>query len=195
MRCVLVIGRSNVGKTLFCIHFAEYLGLSKLIWKIQQPSGQLENKRLTVPQAETTLTDASPHFTRCLQSVEIDVPKRKVDCRLMLTDSTGLTDGIHSDTGLRYAMAQTLEALLQADVILHMVDAAQSAWEPLDEQIYLYGRTCDAYLVLANKIDLPAAKRGYRQLTRRLSSTRILPISALYGKGFREVKQYVWRMA
>ncbi|WP_067932902.1 GTPase [Alicyclobacillus kakegawensis] len=194
MKRALIIGRSNVGKTLFCIHFAEYLGLSKLRWRVQHPEGQRESLRLGVQQSKAALTNSAPHFTRALQSVDIAIPRGKLGYQLMLTDSTGLTDGIHSDVSLRRAMAQTLEELLHADVILHMVDAAEIVWAPLDEQIYAFGRKSSGYLLLANKIDLPAAKRGYRQLARRVSPALILPVSALNGNGFREVKQCVWRM-
>jgi 50S ribosomal subunit-associated GTPase HflX len=191
----LIIGRTNVGKTLFCIHFAEYLGLTNLGWWLEHSDGRTERRQMSVREAEAVLTNASPHFTQSLQSLQIEVPRGKVGYRLMLTDSTGLTDGIHPAPPLRNAMAQTLEALLDADVILHMVDAAQPSWDSLDQQIFAYGRRSKRYLVLANKIDLPTAKRGYRKLVRHVSQQLVLPVSALCGSGFREVRQCVWRMA
>jgi 50S ribosomal subunit-associated GTPase HflX len=167
---------------------------------------------MSFTEAKKSLTDASHHMTRCLQSVFLELPRGKGMRQLLLTDATGLSEGIHPDESVRRAMAQTLKAMLNSDVVLHIVDAnaigehpaclestrslhSNSVWSALDEQLLEYGAHHDGYIVLANKMDLPKAKQGYRALCKRLTRHRVVPISALYRSGFREVKNHVWRLA
>jgi predicted GTPase len=202
----LVIGNANVGKTLFCLRFAAFLGLRQLRVFVERTDGKTEERLLTVEEAKQLLSSPESHHTRDLQPIALSVPRGKSNRQLLLTDTTGLTDGIHPDTAIRQAMAQTLSALASAQVILHVVDAARlgseasesgksSAWKPVDEQLAEYGQGCGSYLILANKMDLPGAKAGYQHLCKRFGKHRVVPVSALYGGGFREVKQHVWRFA
>jgi GTPase Era involved in 16S rRNA processing len=206
----LIIGKTNVGKTLFCIHFARYMGIKEMQWLVERTDGRTEHRRMSLAEAEASLSGPAPHRTRNLQSVAIEFPRGKGSQQLLLSDTTGLTDGIHPEAEVREAMAQTLQAMMNARVILHVVDAADigrhtadgaarsgsgSTWDALDEQLSDFGTRRAGYLILANKMDLPDAKQGYRHLCQRFSRHRVIPISALYGTGFREVKQHVWRLA
>ncbi|QQE80974.1 GTPase domain-containing protein [Alicyclobacillus sp. SO9] len=213
MRRSLVIGRTNVGKTLFCIRFAKYLGVRQLQWFVESADGRTEQMRMSMDEAEQVLSDRSPHKTRCLQSIRVEVPRGKVNRELLLTDTTGLSDGVHPDKTVREAMAQTLETMLSAGIVLHLVDASEigehlderkprisselphSAWGALDAQIAAYGQQTPNYFILANKIDLPKASQGYRALVHKFSKQRVIPVSAMQGTGFREVRQHVWRLA
>lgn len=205
MKRSLVIGNANVGKTLFCLRFAAYVGLRQLRMFVERTDGVTEEKLLTVDVAQKLLSSPEAHLTREMQTITLQVPRGKSSRQLLLTDTTGLTEGIHPDDEIREAMAQTLSALTSAQVILHVVDAAKlgnessgnskSAWKPVDEQLADYGLSRGGYLILANKMDLPGAKAGYQQLCKRFSKHRVVPVSALYGGGFREVKQHVWRFA
>jgi 50S ribosomal subunit-associated GTPase HflX len=208
----LIIGKANAGKTLFCIHFAQYLGVRELHWLMERTDGRTEQKRMSLVEAEKSMSDASMHRTRGLQSIHLEVPRGKGMRHLLLTDTTGLSEGVHPEQSVREAMAQTLQTMVDNSLILHIVDANQASgshgnlrtvsstaypagWGELDEQIVEFGSGRDGYLMLANKMDLPGAKEGYRQLCKRFSKYRVMPISALHGIGFREVKQHVWRMA
>lgn len=209
MNRTIVIGKTNAGKTLFCIRFASYLGIRELRWLMERTDGKTEEKRMTAQEAEWALSDAAKHNTRCMQSLRVQVPRGKMDRELWLTDTTGLSEGVHPEPVVREAMAQTLEALVGANLILHVVDSAalgqslqaghsaasSPAWQTLDDQITDLGRQHRGYVVLANKIDLPGAREGYRQLCRRFSKQHVIPISALHGTGFREVKHHVWKLA
>lgn len=205
----LVIGKTNAGKTLFCVRFASYLGIRELRWLMERTDGKTEEKRMSPQEAEWALSDAGKHNTRCMQSLRVQVPRGKVGRELWLTDTTGLSEGVHPEPAMRDAMAQTLEAMVDANLILHVVDAAalghalasqsysspSPAWQTLDDQIAALGRQHRGYVLLANKIDLPSAREGYKQLCKRFNKQRILPISALHGTGFREVKHHVWKLA
>lgn len=209
MRRSVVIGKTNVGKTLFCVHFAEFMGLRELRWLIERSDGRTEQRRMSVNEAERTLSDPIAHRTRGLQSIRLELPRGKTSRQLLLTDTTGLTDGVHPDSVLREAMAQTLQTLLTSNLVMHIVDAYEigrmsdeqdaqggwhGVWNDLDEQLSRYGSGKNGYVVLANKIDLPGAKEGFKRLKSRLSGQTVIPISALHGTGFREVKQHVWRL-
>ncbi len=211
MRQSVVIGKANVGKTLFCIYFAQYIGVREMTWLVERTDGRTEHVRTSPKSAAETLSGELPHKTRCLQSVCLDFARGKGVRQFLLTDTTGLTDGIHPEADLRRAMAQTLRAIVNADVVLHMVDAAaigevglgrkpnraahEHGWSELDDQIAELGEHKSGYLILANKMDLPGAKQGYRELSKRFTRHRVVPISALHQNGFREVKQHVWRLA
>jgi hypothetical protein len=201
----LIIGRTNVGKTLFCINFAEYIGLSKIDVYFQHSDGSERQKRYDIATARHELSGLGQHRTRCLQSIQLELPQGKGSREFTLTDSTGLAEGIHSNRDIRYAMAQTLDELKYADCILHMVDLAcgnpnpesedgQPEISDIDRHISELGRTRFGYALLVNKIDLPGAEQKMEWIRQELKPKSLLPISALYRKGFREVKEYVWRM-
>jgi 50S ribosome-binding GTPase len=208
----LVIGKINVGKTLFCIQFARFLGIKELYWMMERTDGRTDRKRMSMTESQRILSGPQAHETRCLQSVTLSFPRGKTARQLLLTDTTGFTDGIHPESDVREAMAQTLRAMVQADLILHVVDAAAigrsaefvahtpgssstAVWNALDEQLVEFGKKQYGYILLANKMDLPESRAGYRALCKRFSKQRVFPVSAKLGNGFREVKQHVWRFA
>lgn len=201
MRNCLVIGRTNVGKTIFTLNFAEYLGLKQMEVFFQLPDGTTRQRKYEVSSARQELSGTDLHKTRSLQSITLNLPKGKGIRQIKLTDSTGLADGIHPDLSMREAMAQTLHELRKADCILHMVDAREvarsgglSALGDLDLQIAELGQRKQGYLCLANKTDLPEGQSGFRLLQKELKGLKLLPISALHRIGFREVKEHVWRL-
>src|SRR5690606_4644564 len=85
--------------------------------------------RMTVEEAKERLSSDSPHETRCLQSIRLELPVGKGVKRFDIVDTSGLVDGIHGDAKIRRAMAQTLAAVRDADLILHLVDAARAGEE------------------------------------------------------------------
>ncbi|MGZ4033160.1 MAG: GTPase [Tumebacillaceae bacterium] len=201
MRNCLVIGRTNVGKTMFCINFAEYLGLKRMEVYFQLPDGTTRQRRFDVASARQELSDVSTHTTRSLQSIQLELPKGKGTRLFKLTDSTGLADGIHPDLEMREAMAQTLYEFRNADCILHLIDASEVSRSggltqlgELDVQIAELGARKSGYMCLANKIDLPEGESGFKLLQKELKGLRVFPVSALYRQGFREVKEHVWRL-
>ncbi|WP_052036363.1 GTPase [Tumebacillus flagellatus] len=196
-----MIGRTNVGKTIFCINFAEYLGLQRMDVYFQLPDGTTRQRKYNVSAAREELSGTEAHHTRSLQSITLELPRGKGMRQLKLTDSTGLVDGIHPDLEMREAMAQTLEELRRADCVLHLVDASEvmkagglNNLGELDLQIAELGKRKHGYLCLANKVDLPDGQRGFKLLERELKGLNMLPVSALYRQGFREVKEHVWRL-
>ncbi|WAH35314.1 GTPase domain-containing protein [Alicyclobacillus dauci] len=203
----LVIGQTNAGKTSFCLRFARFLGLRELQWMVERTDGVRERRRMPLSEAEQLLSSGDPHRTRELQTLFLPVPRGKADRMVKVTDSAGLADGLHQDPTVRKAMAQTLRSMVDAKAIIHVIDAAMIGQElhamrdgktfrlhALDEQMLALGRSRSAYIVLANKMDLPSAKDGLRWLKQYFDKEKVIPISAREGSGFHEVKRYVWRL-
>ncbi len=185
-----MLGRPNVGKTLFTLNFAEYLGQKRLEVLFRPRDGASFVRIYSIPQARADLVDDRPHRTLCLQSLVLGVPRGKSVEKVVLTDSTGLTDEIHSSSAVRRAMAGTLRQVAEAAFILHVVDPAQPL-EGVDLDILRYGQTQNGYALLANKTDLPGRADKLAALAERAAPAPVLAVSALTGSGFREVRTFV----
>lgn len=200
MKKCIVIGKTNVGKTLFTLQFAEYLGVKEVAIRIEEPTGERREVRCTIPEAIERLSSESPHQTRALHSIRLELPVGKGVKRFDIVDTSGLVEGIHSDGSVRKAMAQTLAAVREADLILHLIDAAKvgssgilRAVGDVDYQVAQFAQIREGYLILANKTDLPGAAAGLEKIRFEFSGHAVIPISALHRQGFREVKRFVWR--
>lgn len=200
MKECLIVGKTHAGKTMFALNFAYYLGVTKLEITFRYPSGLVGSKTYSITAARRELVGPAPHTTRALQSIALDLPVGKGSKRCLFTDTSGLIDHIHADVEIRRAIAQTLGAVREADLILHVVDAAAvglqgapSALGEVDYQVAQFAQLRTGYAILANKMDLPGAPAGLDKLRQEFPGHTILPISALYKRGFREVKAFVQR--
>lgn len=198
-RCI-IIGRPNVGKTLFALHFAEYLGLALARISFAEAGGRRWQTDYSVPGALDDLTSPKPHHTRQLQSLTLQMPAGKGSKQFELVDTSGLVDGIHPDETIRKAMAQTLATVREAKVILHMMDAAAVAQKKgieaigeVDYQVAQFAQMRGGYLLLANKMDLPAAQAGLIRIRDEFRGHPVAAVSALYKQGFQEVQSFVRR--
>jgi len=198
-RCI-IIGRPNVGKTMFALQFALYLGLAQPRIAFAEAGGRRWEKEYDIGSALADLTGSEPHHTRQLQTLRLELPAGKGRREFELVDTSGLVDGIHPDAAIRRAMAQTLAAVRDAQIILHMVDAAQAgrtdavqALGEVDYQVAQFAQMRGGYLLVANKMDLPEAARGLNRIRREFVGHPVAPVSALYRQGFHEVKAFVWR--
>jgi predicted GTPase len=201
MTKTLILGRSNVGKTLFMMNFANYIGLSTFKVLIELPGGGRLAKEYTLSKATGELVSPEPHTTLALQSLIVDIPAGKGKKTIEIIDTTGLSEGLTNSKEVRFGMAQTIGAIERARVILHMVDASKAGAKespqapgPVDDEIYkLAGVRRVAYVLLANKMDLPEAREGLIILKERFGKAPIIPISALKCWGFKEVRAFLLR--
>lgn len=155
---------------------------------------------LPLSHAKRAFVDPAPHKTRELQSVDIRLPAGKRGRTLRLTDTPGLEDGVPGQPSLRAAAALALAALRRAGLVLHVLDAAligrgEAEPGPLERQIAAYASARAPYAVLANKIDLPWGRVGAARVAASFPGRRVIPVSALRGHGFREVRSFLARHA
>lgn len=200
MKQCTIIGKTNVGKTLFLISFAEYLGPKTFDIYFVYSDGTKKTKRISYKSAISRLVDEQPHKTRCIQAITLNMPMGKGKKKIKIIDTAGFIDGIHPDIEVRKAISQTLSIIRDSDVILHIIDAhaarnkdLPSSMGEVDYQIAQFAQLKRGYAILANKMDLPEAQEGYRKIKEEFSGHVIFPVSALYKKGFKEVKTFVLR--
>src|SRR5690606_20989480 len=99
-RCV-ALGQPNVGKTVFTLQFAAYVGVRRLHMAFAETDGRQWRRVLAVDDAVKELVAPTPHFTRRLQTVHMDLPGPKGVKTLELVDTSGLVDGIHPSPAVR----------------------------------------------------------------------------------------------
>ena len=198
MKSCTIIGKTNVGKTMFFINFADYLGLKSLEMELTNHQGVKQRQRYSLKGAVSQLTDKNPHKTLQCQTLVVDIPLGKGKKKIQLIDTVGLIDGIHSDEDIRRAISKTLSVIRESNLILHLVDASvagaidiPNAFGEVDYQVAQFAQLRRGYAVLANKMDLPGAEVGLKKIKQEFYGNIILPISAMYKRGFKEVKTFV----
>ncbi len=187
-----------MGKTLFLINFAEYLGVKSFNIEFINNTGSKTSEKIIPQTAVSYLVDKNPHKTRCLQSIIINVPVGKGKKKIKIVDTSGFIDGIHPNIEIRKAISQTLTTVRDSDIILHIIDASAvrnkdlpSSMGEVDYQIAQFAQLKKSYAILANKMDLPEANEGFEKIKQEFSGNLIFPISALHKTGFKEVKIFV----
>lgn len=202
MRVALIVGQSNVGKTLLMIRLAERFGI-RLLKLESSECGPLDRRLQTdlrTGKAVEVLTGTALNQTRSLQSVSLPGRVRRGLrlYRIRLVDSVGLSDRIHPDAQIRKGMADTLRELRRASLVLHVVDAGRVAalglkrgFAEVDYQVMQYGCGSGGYAMIVNKVDLPGASRGVSELRKEFPRVRIIPVSARTGTGLDEVKRFM----
>lgn len=198
MRRCTIIGKTNVGKTLFLINFAEYFGVKSLDMEFINNEGFKTSEKIYPKTAISRLVDENPHKTLCIQAVTVNIPIGKGKKRIRIIDTAGFIDGIHPDAEIRKAISQTLTIIRDSDIILHIIDASAAKHKDLpssmgevDYQIAQFAQLKRGYAILANKIDLPGAEQGLAKIKQEFTGNVIFPVSALYKRGFKEVKTFV----
>ncbi|CQR74368.1 tRNA modification GTPase TrmE [Sporomusa ovata DSM 2662] len=198
MRECVIIGRPNSGKTLFALNFAGYLGTKNIDVTFRTYDGLMTCRHFSIEEAKRELCSSTLHKTCSLQSMLLTMKVGKATVNFKLTDTCGVSEQIHADERIRKGMAQTIGLLRSVDLLLHVVDLslinkAFSKQSSIDYEFYNYGMICKSYVLLGNKYDLSSAKNNLPHLAAAFPKARIMPISALYSQGFREVKACVAR--
>ncbi len=195
----VVVGKANVGKTLFALRFAEFLGAKSIVLRRPGEGGE-QRSVYSCEGARRELVGEVPHQTLAPQSLLLELRSGKAVRPLAIVDTPGLGDHVDQRPVVRRAMAAALRVLYDADVVVHMVDASRAA-DPtaveapgeVDFQIARFARFKPGYVILANKIDLPTAAAGLKALRELFPSEYMIPTSALKTTGFDEVRSFVRR--
>src|SRR5215831_8309537 len=115
--------------------------------------------------------------------------------RATVADIPGLIEGAHRGLGLGH---EFLRHITRCGLLIFVVDIAGSEGRNPVEDLQNLRRELDLYdpmlssrtwLVLANKMDLPNAKKNLKALQKRLPKLQILPTSAAKGEGIDSLKQ------
>ena len=117
--------------------------------------------------------------------------------RLTVCDVPGLIEGAHRNVGLGHAF---LRHIKRCKILVLLLDMAgidgRAPWDDykqLIEELGLHDPTLleKPRLVVANKMDEPAAEQNLKQFKRRIRKTPVLPISAAFGEGMDKFKQTI----
>src|SRR5215475_5704023 len=115
--------------------------------------------------------------------------------RATIADVPGLIEGAHRGLGLGH---EFLRHITRCRVLVFVVDVAGSEGRSPVEDLKNLRREIDLYdpslssrawLVVANKMDLPGAKENLKALRARFPKLQILPTSAAQGEGIDALKQ------
>ena len=198
-RCI-VLGKPNVGKTLLVLGLADSMKAKEVDITFADPGGARYCRKYPIDIAMRELVGAMPHQTRCLQWLTLEFRVGKGKKAVELVDTTGLIEQIHDDPLTRKAMAQTLSAMRSAQIIIHVIDAhlagqvdmqSESAERDLDMQLAAFAAPRGCYCIVANKMDLPGAKRGLARIQRSFTGYKVIPVSAATRDGLKEVRRHV----
>src|ERR1700719_3737584 len=115
--------------------------------------------------------------------------------RATIADIPGLIEGAHRGLGLGH---EFLRHITRCRVLLFVIDVAGSEGRNPVEDLQNLRREIDLYdpalssrpwLVLANKMDLPEAKKNLEAGQERFPKTKIIPTSAAKGEGMDALKE------
>jgi GTP-binding protein len=117
--------------------------------------------------------------------------------RLTICDVPGLIEGAHQNVGLGHAF---LRHIARCKILVILLDmAGTDAREPWDDyknvlaelELYDPALTQKPRLVVANKMDEPAAEENLKKFKRRIRKTPVLPISAAFDQGMDKFKNVI----
>src|SRR5215468_1146645 len=115
--------------------------------------------------------------------------------RATVADISGLIEGAHRGLGLGH---EFLRHITRCRILVFVVDIGGSEGrspvedlQNLRREIDLYDSTLSSrgWFVVANKMDLPAAKENLKALQERFPKLQILPVSAAKGEGIDALKR------
>src|SRR5207245_1282130 len=112
-------------------------------------------------------------------------------------DVPGLIEGAHRNVGLGHEFLRHIE---RCKVLVLLLDLAgtegRTPWDDytnLLNELELYDSTLleKPRLVVANKMDEPAAEENLKKIKRKIRKTPILPIAAAFDQGIEKFKQTI----
>ncbi|GDY20061.1 hypothetical protein LBMAG56_14060 [Verrucomicrobiota bacterium] len=117
--------------------------------------------------------------------------------RLTVCDVPGLIEGAHKNVGLGHAFLRHIE---RCKVLVILVDmAGTDNREPWDDyqkilnELALYDPDLvkRPHLVVANKMDEPAAAANLKKFKRRIPRTKVLPMAAAFDEGIEQFRKVI----
>ncbi len=117
--------------------------------------------------------------------------------RLTVCDVPGLIEGAHNNVGLGHAFLRHIKRCKVLVILLDMAGTdARLPWDDYKQvlkELELYDPAMleKPRLVVANKMDEPAAEANLKQFKRKIRKTPVLPIAAAFDEGVDKFKQAI----
>src|ERR1035438_7474092 len=117
--------------------------------------------------------------------------------RLTVCDVPGLIEGAHQNVGLGHEFLRHIERCKVLVLLLDMAGTdGRAPWDDLKNllrELELYDPALldRPRLVVANKMDEPAAEDNLKKFKRRIRKTPVIPISAAFDIGIGEFKETI----
>jgi GTP-binding protein len=117
--------------------------------------------------------------------------------RLTVCDVPGLIEGAHRNVGLGHEFLRHIERCKVLVILLDMAGTdGRTPWDDyknLLNELELYDPSLleKPRLVVANKMDEPAAEANLKTFKRKVRKTRVLPIAAAFDQGVEEFKETI----
>jgi GTPase len=117
--------------------------------------------------------------------------------RLVVCDVPGLIEGAHHNAGLGHQFLRHIERCKILVLLLDMAGAdGRAPWDDFKQllnELGLYDpRLLERpRLVVANKMDEPAAEQNLKKFKRRIPKTPVLPMAAAFDQGIESFKQEI----
>ena len=114
-----------------------------------------------------------------------------------MCDVPGLIEGAHRNVGLGHEFLRHIERCQLLVLLLDMAGTdGRAPWDDYKNLLSELGLYDPALLerprlVLANKMDEPAAEENLKKFKRRIRKTPVMPIAAAFDQGTEEFKQVI----
>ena len=117
--------------------------------------------------------------------------------RLTVCDVPGLIAGAHRNVGLGHQFLRHIERCKMLVLLIDMAGAdGRAPWDDfksLLSELELYDPALleKQRLIVANKMDEPAAEQNLKKFKQRVRKTTVLPISAAFGQGMEKFRKVI----
>lgn len=185
---IAVTGAAGAGKTLFCINFAEHLGARSLCYSEIGPHGR--GRGALLPRdARRRMVGPGPGVNGAVRTFAVNMPGPQPR-RIALIDTAALKPGPRLTRPERRKLVLTLQALQEADTVLHLVDLSSPDPKATEFACQVNRRLADfcaredkRYLAVGSKRDLAGGNRFPYGLFFS-PDDRMPAVSSVTGEGF-----------
>jgi GTP-binding protein len=115
--------------------------------------------------------------------------------RLVVCDVPGLIEGAHRNVGLGHAFLRHIQRCRALVILLDMAGTdGRNPWDDYRQllaelELYQPELLDRPRVVVGNKMDEPVSESNLRKFKRRITRTRVIPISAAFDDGLEQLKQ------